>query len=416
MKTIYLMIILTLILPFVVFSQTSLLVSAVSNFGNYGEPNSSLPSGEYPCGSDKYYLWEGRYWVGAVIDGERHVSHADYGNYEWKPANSAQMQYHVLGEGNFIDSVQYSDIQPMSGHFPMGLLVHQSAQAFPTGEGPDEAFLIEQIVVNDGSYFLDSVYIAWVFDCDIAAGAGGWLNQPNIDDWASYQPERSMGYMWDGDNPEYPGDDTGDFGVSPGYIGIALLDAPLPLCSFQWWNWEEDPGTDDEKFQFMAGIHPASGGLAFRADPDSVFDYRILISTGPYTLNPGDSIYTAMTFAVGIGMDGLNNSIDEMIEYYENLSYISQRENPVRNCTLLQAYPNPFNESAILSFELNNAGNVSLSIFDIQGREILQLIDGYKSAGKYEILMDLHEMGSGIYFARLIGNNSKQIIKLVYLK
>ena len=416
MKSTAYIVVILLCMPFTISAQSSMLVSAVSNFGNYGDPNSSMPSGEYPFGSDKYYLWEGRFWVGAVIDGDRHVTHADYGDYEWEPQGAAVREYHLLGDDVFTDSVVYNDFQQQGYHFPMDLTVEQVVNAFPTGNGPDEAFLVEQTVLNDGEYYLDSVYIGWQFDCDIAAGAGGWLNQANIDDWASYQPERSMGYMWDGDNPDYPGDDTGDFGTSPGYFGAALLDAPLPLCSFQWWHWEDDPSNDDEKFEFMAGIHPVSGGEPFRADPDSVHDYRIMISTGPYTLDPGESISTAMTFAVGIGLDGLENSIDEMIEYYENPNYVDYSENVIRDFDFFQAYPNPFNQNTVIRFTLDTAGPVSLSIYDIQGREVQNIFSEYKTAGQYERTMNAENLMSGIYFARLITENSAQTKKLVYLK
>jgi len=47
--------------------------SAVSNFGNYGDPNSTntgRPSYDWPGGTHNYYLWEGRLWIGAKIGSE----------------------------------------------------------------------------------------------------------------------------------------------------------------------------------------------------------------------------------------------------------------------------------------------------------------------------------------------------------
>lgn len=45
---------------------------AISNYGNYGDPNASLPSAEWPSGSEVYYIWEGRFWLGAMV-GANHL-------------------------------------------------------------------------------------------------------------------------------------------------------------------------------------------------------------------------------------------------------------------------------------------------------------------------------------------------------
>ena len=416
----------TLFLMFFAFAavhaQTSSLVSAVSNFGNYGEPYFTLPSGEFPAESGKYYLWEGRYWVGAVVDGERHVAHADYGHYEWHSLGGPYYDdYRVLGMDIFADTVEYNDFEPSAYHFPLYLTVRQTTQAFPIGAGPDQAFMIKQTLVNDGSYYLDSLYIAWVFDCDIAAGPNGDPSQANMDDLCSYQPERNMGYMWDGDNPMEPGDDTGDFGVSPGYLGISLLEAPLPVNSFQWWNWNEDPETDDEKFQFMAGIHPASGGLAFRADPDYVFDFRVLISTGPYSLLPDDSISTAMTFAVGDGLEGLNQAIDEMIDYYNSLGVGFGKRTVIENFQFGYAYPNPFNARTTIPFTLDQAGKVTLNIYNINGQSVgavrePPLQSHWYPAGQHHVVWNAEGMASGVYIVRLETPYWMQSIPVILLK
>jgi hypothetical protein len=398
-------------------AQQATLVSAVSNFGTYGDPNSYMPSCQWPYGTaqDFNYLWEGRFWVGAVVDGIRHVSHADYGDYEWHamghPLYDAQV---VLGDADFCDSSYYNDLYPAPTHFPMHLSVNQIVTAFASGQGPSEAFLVQQTLHNtDDDQVLDSVYIGWVFDFDVASGD---LYNLHIDDWASYQPERSMGYMWDGDNPTEPGDDTGDYGLSPGYAGIALIDAPQPLCSFQWWNWDEDPANDDEKFQFLAGIHPASGGNPFRSPPDSVFDYRVLISTGPYSLSPGDSIYTAMTFAVGDSMDGLDAAVDEMIEFYYSVVPVEATDQLPAQHRILTPHPNPFNSTTILSFELRVPSNVSLRIYDTAGRLVTTLVHGWREAGGHEVTFDGLALTSGIYIFRLEAREFTALGKMVLMK
>ncbi|MEJ2754011.1 MAG: hypothetical protein P8169_15255, partial [Chloroflexota bacterium] len=82
--------------------------TAISNFGNYGEPNELLPSGEWPAGSGVYYIWEGRFWIGALVGGEALVSHAEYGNYELDPTDGTTF-YFGTGPKSIQDGLSFFD-------------------------------------------------------------------------------------------------------------------------------------------------------------------------------------------------------------------------------------------------------------------------------------------------------------------
>jgi hypothetical protein len=64
-------------------------------------------------------------------------------------------------------------------------------------------------------------------------------------------------------------------------------------------------------------------------------------------------------------------------------------------------YPNPFNPTTTISYQLASAGNVNLKIYDILGREIAMLVNGDKVAGAYTATFDGSRMASGIYFVRM---------------
>jgi hypothetical protein len=70
--------------------------------------------------------------------------------------------------------------------------------------------------------------------------------------------------------------------------------------------------------------------------------------------------------------------------------------------SLKEGYPNPFNPTTHLRFDLPAAGNVSLRILDVQGREVKSLHVGYTEAGYYEVSWNAAGQATGIYFARLI--------------
>ena len=73
----------------------------------------------------------------------------------------------------------------------------------------------------------------------------------------------------------------------------------------------------------------------------------------------------------------------------------------VDNYTVMTAHPNPFNASTIISFELRDASFVSLAVYDITGREVAALVNGFESAGAHSVTWDAEGFSSGIYFVRL---------------
>jgi subtilisin-like proprotein convertase family protein len=85
---------------------------------------------------------------------------------------------------------------------------------------------------------------------------------------------------------------------------------------------------------------------------------------------------------------------------------------------LAQNYPNPFNPSTKIKYSIPSGGNVELKVFDILGRETAVLVNGYKSAGNYEIEFSTagRAIASGIYFYKLTAGNYSTVKKLIILK
>ena len=85
---------------------------------------------------------------------------------------------------------------------------------------------------------------------------------------------------------------------------------------------------------------------------------------------------------------------------------IGDRDNMPGLFSLNQNYPNPFNSSTMISFSLEEAGNIELSIFNILGEKVTTLISGYCNAGNSSIVWNgTDDSGrlqtSGIYLYRL---------------
>lgn len=83
---------------------------------------------------------------------------------------------------------------------------------------------------------------------------------------------------------------------------------------------------------------------------------------------------------------------------------------------LSQNYPNPFNPVTKINFDLPKEGNVKLVIYDILGREVKQLVNEFKKAGKYTVEFNGNNLASGIYFYRIEIGNFVQVKKMMLIK
>ena len=442
--------------------------SATSNFGNFGEPNANMPSGEWPSGSEVYYIWEGRFWFGALVGGEKLCSHADYGNYELEPSEGTTFGFGPSApprpnpDNDQLISTQdsyviFDDFQETGGHTPIGVKTIQRGLAWSV-PGFDQFIGYEYYMINQSGQTLNGFYASWIFDNDVAAGPGGDADQANIDDlvdydgytgdedsnpymydivenydidesgdldgydewgwpygrpetrpsdganlnvnydpnlihpdgiWDEYQvyidpngpiiyrhdePDsgyglivdavgdtirqplrgwllsRDLSYMFDGDYPSSSENDVGERnlgGTNAGFIGGRILWTDMPpyyttpedtmrrLFSHQWWNWESDPGSDEEKYDYMNGTHAASLGFKFLPHPfeylagGPAFDYRYMTSSGPFNnWAADDTLRFVYVYAIGLGLKGLRESIDNAMVAYYSGSEISNPGNP----------------------------------------------------------------------------------------
>src|SRR5690606_20394484 len=83
---------------------------------------------------------------------------------------------------------------------------------------------------------------------------------------------------------------------------------------------------------------------------------------------------------------------------------------------LLPAYPNPFNPTATVPFELAEAGAVRLSVYDLLGREVARLVDGRAEAGRHTAVFDASALPSGTYLVRFEAGGRVQTQRLTLLK
>lgn len=95
---------------------------------------------------------------------------------------------------------------------------------------------------------------------------------------------------------------------------------------------------------------------------------------------------------------------------------VKDLQNSPSSFNLSQNYPNPFNPSTAIKYSITEKGKVTLKIFDLDGREIAELVNSEKEQGNYEVTFDASKLSSGVYFYQLRSVGSLQSKKMILMK
>ncbi len=81
-----------------------------------------------------------------------------------------------------------------------------------------------------------------------------------------------------------------------------------------------------------------------------------------------------------------------------------------------QNYPNPFNPSTTINYSLNQAGLVTLKVYDITGREVATLVNSRENAGDHTVTFDASNLASGVYIYTLTSNGLRLTNRMTLIK
>jgi len=95
---------------------------------------------------------------------------------------------------------------------------------------------------------------------------------------------------------------------------------------------------------------------------------------------------------------------------------LEQSNNGVREFKLGQNYPNPFNPSTKIEFTLTKAGDVTLEVYDVNGKLVQTLINGYMNAGSKSLDFNAAGLSSGTYFYKISTNGYTETKKMLLVK
>lgn len=200
-------------------------------------------------------------------------------------------------------------------------------------------------------------------------------------------------------NQNNTGTFTEGFTLNEGSVGCKLFDVDLDgdndLLTTHFDNgnklWLND-GLGG--FTFSTAVFDNTRAFSIDcADIDSDLDIDIIIGQEEDT--GGNSIYFNETILSGID----NKQNLEVIEY-----------------KLSNNYPNPFNPTTTISYQISELSFVTLKVYDVLGNEVRTLLNEEKQAGFYEVNFVGSELASGIYFYQLKSNSFFATKKMLLLK
>ncbi len=171
----------------------------------------------------------------------------------------------------------------------------------------------------------------------------------------------------------------GFFGIAQAIAMRTMNEIWVPLGFSMGWAFSSDTGN--------------SWTYVNNPDSTAIYDAVFVDSNHGWAVGNFGSIYKFNRQVIGVN----NNNL------------------PVR-FKLFQNYPNPFNPNTVISYELRVTGHVKLSVYDISGRLISNLVNKKQDAGIYEIDFSADGLASGVYFYRIEIGDFTDSKKMVLMK
>ncbi|GAB1349933.1 hypothetical protein MASR1M107_21470 [Ignavibacteriales bacterium] len=172
------------------------------------------------------------------------------------------------------------------------------------------------------------------------------------------------------------------------------------------------------------------------ADNDNLPEAQMLASLNTAnTLAPIDR-YHAQTEELSIALRGTSQNkamkndagtvttqnkegMNALMKRHGNRFTVRKEHKPVETITeytMSQNYPNPFNSSTVIEYTLPKEGLVTITLYDIAGRLVKQLVNEQKAPGRYKAVIESGKLASGVYIYAMRVNEISINKKMVILK
>jgi len=163
--------------------------------------------------------------------------------------------------------------------------------------------------------------------------------------------------------------------------------------------------------------------VAFNQDTAQSVTYSDA-ATGNFSFPVTNKVFNYRIFYINMSQQMYMNNVvthpgDTNVLLTLSTNPLSVKEIPgimPKQFSLLQNYPNPFNPSTVIEYQIPVSGFVSLTVYNVLGETVTQLVNNVQSAGTYKATFNSANLTSGIYFYKLNINNFSRVKKMMLLK
>lgn len=336
----------------------------VTNIGSFAFDLAAGNSGlEFPKGTGNTAIFAAGLWMGAKVGGQTRVTVAEYSQ-EFVPgpmaggtflpdsprykvykvtredttgwadwvANAGPLGAPVVDLGNgpqpgiigdetlwavFNDADPGAHSNDAGASLPLGIEVQLTSFAFNRTGALGNTVFLKYVIINKGANTLDSTYASIWSDPDLG-GAG--------DDLVGVDVDKSLGYCYNATNND------NQYGARPPAVGYDFFKGPvvagdtLGLASFNKYINGTDPNSRNQSYNYMKGLnadgtpvidpttnqpttffHPGDPVTRTGWLDTNPADRRLMLSTGPFTMAPGDTQEIVAAIVMGDGRDRLSS-------------------------------------------------------------------------------------------------------------
>jgi hypothetical protein len=348
-----------------------------------------IDNATWPLGDGEDLLYIGHFGVGTP-DGFITL-------YDWS------LETVFYGDDDWPTSVPWGEVPPRYGEenylvymtdedsvYSLGLKARQHSFGFHDWPNNDFIYIL-WTVYNTSADTMEDAAVGLYLDMDIGFDT--------LDDLAKWGETNQFAYTYN---------DTGG-GAEELYFGAVTL-GDDPTGSFHGWT----PYEDFEWYpqEYFYGMLSQVG--RFQELPQDPEDWRFLLGYQLYDLAPGEMRDYAVALAAGEDLqDVIANVLAARLKWQELFGGEAPGPSLEPRIVLSAPWPCPARESATFTVELVEGGNVEVTLYDVSGRRVETIHDGYMAAGRNELTVESGGLPSGVYIIRVRAEGGSAARRLV---
>ncbi|MFA7418243.1 MAG: T9SS type A sorting domain-containing protein [Melioribacteraceae bacterium] len=206
--------------------------------------------------------------------------------------------------------------------------------------------------------------------------------------------------------------------LAPGVTFGTTIGQPLVI------NWTDNPNSNVTQYRihrrvYQNGVWSADVVIAtVNSGVQSYTDYEYLLGVWKQDilLEYGITAYYSVnsTWSQGGANTRVYCTIGASMQNNDLAMAKTESEVPVEFA--ISNYPNPFNPTTTINYQLPKDEMVTIKVYDVLGKEVATLVNEQKSAGYYKVDFDASKLTSGVYIAAIQSNSFSKSIKLLLTK